>query len=235
MAILELSNLRYRWSGNDRPVIDIETFSISKGERVFLKGPSGSGKSTLLGLIAGVNSPEAGEIHILDKAIHRLSASQRDQFRADHMGYIFQMFNLLPYLSVTENVCLPCHFSKRRKNRVLNHSDSLQQEAIRLLKDLQLSDSLLHKPVIELSTGQQQRVAVARALIGQPELVIADEPSSALDSDAREAFIELLFQECERENSTLLFVSHDDSLSRLFHQQVDLPTINRVTNSTEAC
>jgi len=233
MSIIELDSVKYSWPGTSVPVIDIDHFSINQGDKVFLKGPSGTGKSTLLGLIAGVNLPDRGEINVLGHNINQMKGSQRDHFRADHMGYIFQMFNLLPYLSVTENVCLPCHFSKRRKQKALAHSSSLPIEARRLLNDLQLGDELIHRPVAELSIGQQQRVAAARALIGQPELVIADEPSSALDTDARESFINLLFQECERENSTLLFVSHDNTLSPLFDHQIELGNINRASSSNK--
>ena len=119
MSIVELKKVKYSWPGSTQPVIDIEHFSITKGEKIFLKGPSGTGKSTLLGLIAGVNPPDCGELTVLNRPINQMSGSQRDHFRADHMGYIFQMFNLLPYLSVAENVCLPCHFSKRRKKKAL--------------------------------------------------------------------------------------------------------------------
>lgn len=226
MPIIELSHVKYCWPGSSNPVIDIEHFSVEKGDKVFLKGPSGTGKSTLLSLIAGVSLPDSGKVNVLGQTLNNMKGSRRDHFRADHMGYIFQMFNLLPYLSVTENVCLPCHFSKRRRSKALAHSTTLKAEASRLLHELQLGDELIHRPVAELSIGQQQRVAAARALIGQPELVIADEPSSALDSDARESFINLLFQECNRENSTLLFVSHDDALSPLFDQQIELSNIN---------
>lgn len=226
MPIIELNNVKYRWPGSSNPVIDIDHFSVEKGDKVFLKGPSGTGKSTLLGLIAGVNLPDSGEIKVLDQPINRMKGRHRDHFRADYMGYIFQMFNLLPYLSVTENVCLPCHFSKHRRLKALTQSTTLKAEAHRLLEALQLGGELIHRPVSELSIGQQQRVAAARALIGQPPLVIADEPSSALDTDARESFINLLFQECKKESSTLLFVSHDDTLSPLFDHQVELSKIN---------
>ncbi|MFD2229374.1 ABC transporter ATP-binding protein [Alkalimarinus sediminis] len=224
--IIELNHIKYCWPGSSSPVIDIEHFAVEQGEKVFLKGPSGTGKSTLLGLIAGVNLPNSGEVNVLGHTISKIKGRQRDHFRADHMGYIFQMFNLLPYLSVTKNVCLPCHFSKLRRAKALAESTTLKAEACRLLHELQLGDELIHRPVAELSIGQQQRVAAARALIGKPELIIADEPSSALDTDAREAFIKLLFKECKRENSTLLFVSHDNTLSPLFDHQVELSNIN---------
>ncbi|WP_250658752.1 ABC transporter ATP-binding protein [Alkalimarinus coralli] len=225
--MIELNNVKYRWPGSSEPVIDIDHFSVSQGDKVFLKGPSGTGKSTLLGLIAGVNLPDSGQLKVLGRNISQMKGSERDHFRADHMGYIFQMFNLLPYLSVTENVCLPCHFSKQRKGKALANSATIKAEARRLLHDLQLEGEIIDRPVVELSIGQQQRVATARALIGQPELVIADEPSSALDTDTRESFINLLFKECDRENSTLLFVSHDDTLSPLFDHQVALANINK--------
>lgn len=228
MPIIELNQVKYRWPGSPSLNIDIEHFAIGQGDKIFLKGPSGTGKSTLLGLIAGVNLPDQGEINVLGQNINHMKGSQRDHFRADHMGYIFQMFNLLPYLSVIENVCLPCHFSKQRRNKALKQSTTLMAEAYRLLNDLQLGSELINRPVAELSIGQQQRVAAARALIGQPELVIADEPSSALDADTKESFIKLLFEECDRENSTLLFVSHDDSLSPMFDQQVALNNINLI-------
>ncbi|MEM1001528.1 MAG: ATP-binding cassette domain-containing protein, partial [Bacteroidota bacterium] len=136
---------------------------------------------------------------------------------ADHIGYIFQMFNLLPYLSVVENVTLPCSFSKHRFNKVAGNDKKVDDEAVRLLSKLGLSDSkLLSKPVTELSLGQQQRVAACRALIGSPEILIADEPTSALDADAQESFLELLSEECSNNDITLIFVSHDERLSNGF-------------------
>jgi putative ABC transport system ATP-binding protein len=226
MPIVELKNIKYSWQQANSPLLDIEYFSIPKGQKMFLKGPSGSGKSTLLGLIAGINQPDSGELSILGSLTSQMSGKQRDHFRANHIGYIFQMFNLLPYLSVIENVCLPCHFSKVRKSKALEQSSRLEDEALRLLLGLQLNKKLLHQPVSQLSMGQQQRVAAARALIGAPELIIADEPTSALDADARESFIQLMFQECELRNTTLLFVSHDDALSPLFDQAIKLCSIN---------
>ena len=157
-----------------------------------------------------------------------MSSVHRDHFRSDHIGFIFQMFNLIPYLSVIENVTLPCRFSDKRKHKVLAGADSLEQEAIRLLEHLDMAhDDLLHKPVNELSVGQQQRVAAARALIGSPELVIADEPTSSLDAERREAFIELLFRECESAGSTLVFVSHDNSLLAPFDRTIEFAEVNQ--------
>ena len=144
---------------------------------------------------------------------------------------IFQLFNLLPYLSLEENVLLPLRFSKKRALRAGSNQEERLEEAQRLLTALGLSEQLTEgRPVVELSVGQQQRVAAARALIGRPELVIADEPTSALDADLREVFLNLLFTECEKAGSALLFVSHDSELSRFFGRSLSLPQINRVSS-----
>jgi putative ABC transport system ATP-binding protein len=138
------------------------------------------------------------------------------------------MFNLIPYLSVMENVTLPCRFSRRRREKASHVTNSLEAEARRLLVHLELSEpALLRRPVTEFSVGQQQRVAAARALIGAPELIIADEPTSSLDAECRRAFIRLLFEECEKAQSTLIFVSHDKSLAQLFEHTVRLQEINQ--------
>ena len=140
------------------------------------------------------------------------------------------MFNLIPYLSVVENVLLPCRFSRRRKQNIENRGHSLQDEAERLLNHLDLPRELLHRSVTELSVGQQQRVAAARALIGSPELVIADEPTSALDADRRASFLKLLLNECAEQNTTLVFVSHDSALEPQFDRSVQLADINNSVN-----
>lgn len=224
-SVIELKDVTFKWQPDQAPTLDIPSLIIEQGEHLFLKGPSGSGKSTLLGLLTGINTATSGDILALNQNLTALSASKRDRFRADHIGYVFQQFNLIPYLSVIDNVTLPCHFSQRRKEKV---SGSLANEAKRLLDHLRLPSNLLQKPVIELSIGQQQRVAAARALIGQPEFLIADEPTSALDHDNREAFIELLMQQANRAQSTLIFVSHDPTLEPLFKRTENLQDINQV-------
>jgi len=163
----------------------------------------------------------------MDQALERLGSVQRDHFRADHIGYIFQMFNLIPYLSVVDNVVLPCRFSARRRAKALARGNDLITEARRLLYHLDMDHPALHqRAVTTLSVGQQQRVAAARALMGSPELLIADEPTSSLDADRRESFIRLLFDECREVGATLIFVSHDASLEHLFDRTVDLAAIN---------
>ncbi|MET0072582.1 MAG: ABC transporter ATP-binding protein [Candidatus Thiodiazotropha sp.] len=228
-AAIEVRNLRFRWRKALPEVLHIETFEVARGERIFIRGASGSGKSTLLALLAGVNLPTGGEVNILGETINRLSSARRDHYRSDHIGFIFQLFNLIPYLSVLDNVTLPCRFSRLRKERATASANSLQDEAMRLLAHLDMVDEdLMDRPVTELSVGQQQRVATARALIGAPEIIIADEPTSALDSDMRQAFLRLLFQECEETGSTLLFVSHDRQLESLFERHITLDGINRL-------
>ncbi|MFY8300725.1 ABC transporter ATP-binding protein [Pseudoalteromonas sp. SS15] len=221
--MIEINNLVFSWPKHPAPTLDIAELTISQGERIFLHGPSGSGKSTLLGLLAGINAIQAGDIKILDTPMRQLSAAKRDQFRADHIGTIFQNFNLLPFLDPIENVMLGCQYSKMRKSKL---TQSLQQSAISLLENLGIDHTLQAKSVSELSIGQQQRVAAARAFIGQPELIIADEPTSALDADSREAFIETLFNQAEKYQATILFVSHDHSLAQLFDRKVSLNEIN---------
>lgn len=224
-AIL-LSEVRFAWRHERGHVLDIPSLTVERGQHVFIAGPSGSGKSTLLGLLAGVSVPQSGQIRVLEHHLESMTGPQRDRFRADHLGVIFQMFNLIPYLTVVENVTLPCRFSRRRYERA-NSNGGLSVEAVRLLSRLGILDPLLNRPVTELSVGQQQRVAAARALMGAPELIVADEPTSSLDAGHRRSFIRLLFEECEKVKSTLIFVSHDTGLAPLFDHTIRLAQINR--------
>lgn len=230
--IIELQKLRFAWP-KQATLLDIDEFRLEAGQSLFLKGPSGSGKTTLLGLLGGVQLPQSGTIRLLGHDLSLLSASARDRFRVDHSGFIFQQFNLLPFLSVIDNVLLPCQFSKHRKQRAIERHGSIQAAAQTLLSHLGLQPELHQQLAGELSIGQQQRVAAARALIGQPKLVIADEPTSALDADSREAFLQLLFAECQAAGASLLFVSHDQSLAKLFDRSIDLSQLNRATRKQE--
>ena len=230
-AVLELKDLCFRWPNQNWATIDLPELKIDQGERIFLQGPSGSGKSTLLSLVGGILVAESGSLRVLGEELKSLSRARRDAFRVTHLGFIFQLFNLLPYLSLEENVLLSLRFSKKRAQRAGCNQVERLEEAQRLLTALGLSEPLTEgRPVVELSVGQQQRVAAARALIGRPELVIADEPTSALDSDLREVFLNLLFAECNKAGSALLFVSHDSELSRFFGRSLSLPQINRVSS-----
>jgi putative ABC transport system ATP-binding protein len=219
-AAIELEHVKFAWPGGPS-LLDIGGFRVERGERVFLRGPSGSGKSTLLGLIGGVLAPGAGSVRVLGQPLQGLSAAARDRFRGEHVGFVFQMFNLIPWLSVRDNVLLALRFSPARAARVADPD----AEARRLLQSLGLDEPLLDRPVTQLSIGQQQRVAAARALLGRPEIVVADEPTSALDHDARESFLRLLLGECAAHGITLLFVSHDPTLGVHFDRQVSLPEL----------
>ena len=231
--LIEITQLGFAWPGQPE-LLDIPSFTLSHGVSLFLKGPSGSGKTTLLGLLGGVQQPGRGSVKLLGTDLGQLSSSARDRFRVDHTGYIFQQFNLLPFLPVLENVLLPCRFSVPRAARARKRHGSIEQAATRLLAQLGIRSELLERRADSLSIGQQQRVAAARALIGQPELVIADEPTSALDTDSREAFIQLLFTECREAGSSLLFVSHDQSLAPLFDHSLSLSDLNRASRAPEA-
>jgi len=222
--MIDVRNLRFAWQASAGDVLGIDRFSVDACEKVFLRGPSGSGKTTLLSLLGAVVTPDSGSIHINSIEVSALRGAARDRFRVDQIGFVFQMFNLIPYLSPIQNVLLPCRFSSARAERA---GDSAREEAIRLLATLGLSGKVLNRPASELSVGQQQRVAAARALIGKPPLVIADEPTSALDADACESFLQLLFQECEQNAATLLFVSHDARLADYFDRALDLGEINQ--------
>ncbi len=228
MAI-EIENLLFAWGAGMAPVLKIERLKVPCGERLFIEGPSGSGKSTLLSLVAGVVVPQEGRVRVNGQLLNAMPGAARDRFRADQIGYIYQMFNLIPYLSIVENVTLPCRFSNHRRDRATGRNGDPGAEARRLLGRLGLEDlAVSSRPVTALSVGQQQRVAAARALIGTPAVIIADEPTSALDTQHRKAFIRLLFQECDREETTLIFVSHDISLAGMFDRRVRLADINAI-------
>lgn len=227
-AAIRIGGLGFRWPGAVKACLDIPEFEVGQGEHVFLHGESGSGKTTLLNLLAGVLTPQSGRIEVLGHDLKALSSSARDRYRVDHVGFIFQQFNLIPYLSALDNVLLPCRFSSRRRQRALEQAADLHAAAATLLSHLDLTPALWQRPSTQLSVGQQQRVAAARALIGRPEIVIADEPTSALDAARQEAFLDLLQRECSAVDATLLFVSHDQRLASAFSRQAAMAVINRI-------
>lgn len=214
---VHMHGIDYHWPGNLDFNFRLEKLAIQKGKRVLLLGASGSGKSTLLSLMTGIISPVRGHVSIMGQEINNLSNSARDRFRAEHFGIVFQMFNLLPYGNVVDNVVLPLSFAPKRRERAEARGGG-QAEALRLLDRLGLEEGLHCKKAAALSIGQQQRVAVARALIGSPEIIVADEPTSALDADRRQRFIDLLFSQVEATGSTLIMVSHDESLGESFDE-----------------
>jgi len=223
MSLVHLQDVEFQYESAKDKTLDIPSLKIEKGEKVFLFGPSGSGKSTFLEILSGVLTAQKGSVEILGKNLTKMKSGERDQFRAGHLGYIFQSFNLIPYLSVEENILLPLSLSPLRRERLKD----VEAEIEHLCSSLGIS-AFRQRRVTELSVGQQQRVAVARALLGSPELILADEPTSSLDFDHREKFIQLLFRVCEEKGTTVLFVSHDRTLEKLFTRSISFHDINRV-------
>jgi putative ABC transport system ATP-binding protein len=223
--VIRMSGVRFVWPGRDAFSLTVDAFSLPAAKRILLIGPSGSGKSTFLSLICGIVAPQTGEIDILGTDITKLAASGRDGFRAEHFGIIFQIFNLLPYGTVIDNVLLPLSFAPMRRKRATSKGRA-EDEAVRLLTCLGLEPHLTRGPsAANLSVGQQQRVAAARALIGSPEIVVADEPTSALDRNRQAAFLDLLFTQVSDAGATLIMVSHDETLAGRFDEVMRLETI----------
>lgn len=233
-AVLALENLRFAWPRSRQACLDIADFSVAPAEAVFIHGPSGCGKSTLLSLMAGVLLPQSGRAALLGTHWGDLRQTARDRYRVDHVGYIFQQFNLLPYLTALDNVLLPCRFSARRRDAAIRQAGSLRAASENWLAGMGLQPTVWRRAAHTLSVGQQQRVAAARALVGQPGVIIADEPTSALDEDRREAFLDLLLSACRTSGSALVLVSHDRRIAERFGRQVLLPSINKAAQQEEA-
>ena len=215
---LLIRDLAFRWPEGDGFALHLPMLAVHDGKSLFLHGPSGSGKSTLLNLIGGVLKPQAGRIELLGQPFSDFASVHRDAFRADHIGFVFQQFNLIPYLSVLDNVLLPCRFSARRAEQ----AGDAPATARALLARLDIAPELHGRPAHTLSVGQQQRVAAARALIGKPEILVADEPTSALDAARQAAFIDLLLDEARANGSAVVFVSHDLGLAAHFDDCLEL-------------
>jgi len=224
---IEIKDLSFSWPDAQEPTLSVSAFALQAAERVFLCGQSGSGKSTLLNLVAGVLQGHQGVLRVLGHDMAELRPVQRDQLRAEHIGYIFQQFNLLPYLDVLDNMTLPCRLSASRRQRACASAGSVRGAAERLMEELGLPAELAKRPVNALSIGQQQRVAAARALIGGPDLIIADEPTSALDTEHRALFMQQLLSTCAERQIALLFVSHDPALQSHFDRVADMRELNR--------
>ena len=220
-SIVKIESLRFQWSKNNNFKIFVPNLEVGRGKKVLFLGESGSGKTTLLSLICGFLKPLSGSISINDKIISDLTSTNKDAYRSDNIGIIFQQFNLLPYANVIDNIILPLYFSKQRSKKVENKINA----AMNLCDQLRLPESILNQKASNLSVGQQQRVAVARALIGSPSIIVADEPTSSLDTEAQELFLDLMFNQISKNSSTLLMVSHDKSLTNYFDQVIDINEI----------
>ena len=220
-TILDLDDVQYRWPGRTSFGLHVPNLTLAPAETVLLLGESGSGKSTLLSLICGTIIAQSGVVSVAGNNIASLSAGKRDRFRAETIGLIFQQFNLLPFASVQDNILLPLQFAPMRRKRVTG----LVAEAERLCSALGLPSHIMTARAGALSVGQQQRVAAARALIGTPQLIIADEPTSSLDAATQATFLQLLFAQSRAHDTTLLMVSHDARLSSQFDRVIQMADI----------
>ena len=209
--VLQCEAVRFTYADNGFG-LSIPSFEVLPGETVFLEGESGSGKSTALNLMAGVLRASEGQVRLMGQSLNTLSESRIDALRVAHIGFIFQQFNVLPYLNVIDNVTLPCRFSRPRMERALQAFPTVNAAAHNLLDRLGMGQ-YVNTPVNALSVGQQQRVAAARAFIGNPALIIADEPTSALDARHQADFASLLVEQAQQQGSAVLLVSHDPALA----------------------
>jgi putative ABC transport system ATP-binding protein len=219
--LLTLRDVHYRWPGRSAFGLMLTEFQMKEGETVLLLGESGSGKSTLLSLICGTVTAQSGTVQVAGTDMATLSAGQRDRVRAEKIGLIFQQFNLLPYAGVIDNILLPLRFAPERRQRVKDP----QTEALTLCGALGLPSEVTSMRAGSLSVGQQQRVAAARAMIGAPPLLVADEPTSSLDAATQAAFLDLLFTQAHANRTTVLMVSHDARLADQFDRVVQMTDI----------
>lgn len=220
-SALALTDVAFAWPGRGGFSLSCPSFEMASGESALLLGASGSGKSTLLSLACGIVAADRGRVVVDGTDLGSLRAGARDRFRAERIGVIFQQFNLLPYARVADNILLPLRFAPERKAR----AGDAAREAARLCAALDLPGDVLATQAGRLSVGQQQRVAVARALIGSPPLIVADEPTSALDTATQDTFLSLLFDQATRAGSSLLMVSHDERLGARFDRVIRLEEI----------
>ena len=208
--VVQLTGVQFSYERDcQKQLLDIAHWGVKRGERILIHGPSGAGKTTLLHILSGLLTCTRGEVSVMDQRLDQMSVQQRDQFRANNIGCVFQRFNLIPYLNAIDNIGLAHSFSA-------GGSGQWRDEATALLSALMIDRGDWAKPASNLSMGQQQRVAIARALINSPALLIADEPTSSLDSDNRDNFLSLLMELIGKRDMTLIFVSHDMALAEHF-------------------
>ena len=222
--MLELKNVRksyFQPDGSELNILNIPAFALQRGEQVVLTGRSGGGKTTLLHIIAGISVPDSGEVKIDGRDITQMSEAQRDRYRAVKLGYVFQTFNLLPAFSALENVLLGMSFGGGRVDRT---------RAEHLLERVGLAERVTHRPAA-LSVGEQQRVAVARALANKPAILLADEPTANVDTGHQQQVVELIRDTCAEEQVALLMVTHTPEVSEQFDRVETLDALNRTVET----
>jgi len=200
------------------PILDIPKFELRAGEEMAMVGRSGCGKTTLLHTIAGISRPDSGNVRVDDWEITLMTESERDRFRAERIGYVFQTFNLLPGFTALENVLLAMRFTGRRADK---------ERAKYLLERVGLNERLTHRPPM-MSVGEQQRVAVARAMANKPKIVLADEPTANIDAGHQQQVLDLLRESCREENVALIVVTHTPQVAQQFDRIDNLEEFNRV-------
>jgi len=223
VAALELQNIEFSWPQQAKPLFAIAELTLQQGETLFIGGPSGCGKTSLLSLITGIQVAQHGTCRVLGTTMNQLLPSDRDRFRGEHLGLIFQQFNLLPFLTVQENIELPSKLFDRRFKKSTELFGSVQAHVDRLCDALHLEPALRHRRANLLSVGEQQRVAAARALLGCPSLIVADEPTSALDEDNKIDFLNLLLSTASAQNTSVITVSHDMRIASKFNRVFLMP------------
>lgn len=215
---ITITNLVYAYSSASKPILNIPKFEVQDGESLAVVGKSGSGKSTLLNAIAGIVAVSQGSLNVNGVELTTLSETERDAFRAENVGYVFQTFNLLQGLTAFENVLLAMTFSKKISDAKFR--------AKQLLERVGLGDKQARKPR-ELSVGEQQRVAIARAIANQPKLLLADEPTANLDEQNTDSVLNLLKEVASEDNRILILVTHERDVATSLPRSIDLKSLNR--------